>query len=516
MREIAATALSRYRHALAVMAAALPALLAWPWQQPLGATNVAMLFLLPVVVSAVWLGRGPAIASAVTAILLFDVLFVPPQFSLTVSDARYLVTFAVMLLVAVVISYLAGRLRQQMQAALLRERQMRALYEFAGRLTGAMQRAAVVDSTRDFVHEQLDAKVLLLLLDRDEQLVTAVDEAGLDATDQIAANAAFERGVMIETHTLACGERSGIFMPLLGATRQRGVFGVIASRCDAQQLAQLKPLVQAVGAIVVTALERLHFVEVASAAELEMSAERMRSAILSALSHDIRTPLTALYGLAESLMLADPPLPAQLHETLDALRAQALQLNSLATNLLEMARLQSATTTLHKEWQPLEEVIGASIKQLQPVLAGHRVRVALPQRMPLLAFDAVLIERVLCNLLENAAKHGGSGCDILVDAVPDAAFVTVRVVNSGSQFPADAAQRLFDALARGDAAGAVPGVGIGLAICRAIVEAHGGVIRAANSDDAHACVMFTLPRGVPPPMPPESGDGAQAPQGRGS
>jgi len=498
MRDIQAVIAGKTGYLFALVLSTIPALVALPWYEAWDNTNLAMLFLLQVVVSALWLGRGPAIVCAVSGILLFDVLFVPPRFSLTVHDAKYVVTFIVMLLVALVISYLASTLRQQMLEALLREKQTRALYEFASRLTGVLSRDALIDILREFVRDQINGELLLLLLTDDEKLVAVVDDARLDATDLIAAQAAFHRTGIVETHSLCCGERSGLFVSLVGATRRRGVLGVILPHRDHDLIGSLKPLVQAACAIAVTALERLHFVEVANVAEQRMAAERMRSSILSALSHDIRTPLAALYGLADSLTLNTPSLPEQAQETISAMRAQVLHMNSLATNLLEMARLQSGKITLNKEWQPLEEVVGASIKQLQRVLAGRRIGVVLPDDLPLLEFDAVLIERVFCNLLENAAKYSTPDSDITIDAAVENDAVCVRVVNSGSSFPVDNTHSMFDVFARGEHATAIAGTGIGLAICRVIIDAHGGEISAFNLAPDKVCVTFSLPRGVPP------------------
>jgi two-component system sensor histidine kinase KdpD len=263
-------------------------------------------------------------------------------------------------------------------------------------------------------------------------------------------------------------------------------------------------MLMAAASIFAAAVERLHFVDVANTAEREISNERLRSSILSALSHDIRTPLAALFGLADSLTLVSPPLPLQAQETLSAMRAQTLQLNALASNLLDMARLQAGPVVLHKEWQPLEEIIGASIQALGALLLSRQVRVELPNDLPLLAFDAVLMERVLCNLLENAGKYSPAGSDIVISAMLLAGDVEVQVRNAGAGFPVDRLQIVFDPFERGDSSNPVPGSGIGLAICRAIVEAHDGRIQASNPAAGGACVSFTLPLGAPPLFEPPS------------
>jgi two-component system sensor histidine kinase KdpD len=256
--------------------------------------------------------------------------------------------------------------------------------------------------------------------------------------------------------------------------------------------------------LVAIAIERLHYVDVAHTTQLDMVSERLRSSILSALSHDLRTPLTALVGLADSLSLIKPALPAQALETAQALHEQAARMASLVGNLLDMARLNAGKVTLRREWQPLEEVIGASIKLLGSALASHPVHVSLPADLPLLEFDAVLLERVFCNLLENAAKYSPEGSSVEIDARQSGEFVEVRVGDHGGGFPVSNRDSLFNMFVRGQTESTTPGTGLGLAICRAIIEAHGGEIDADNRPEGGACVRFTLPSGVPPVLEEES------------
>jgi two-component system sensor histidine kinase KdpD len=235
---------------------------------------------------------------------------------------------------------------------------------------------------------------------------------------------------------------------------------------------------------------------------MEVLTERLRSSILSAISHDVRTPLTAMVGLADSLFLIKPPLPANALETAQALHEQAARQAGLVGNLLDMARLNAGEVTLRREWQPLEEVIGASIKLLGSALVAHPVRVDLPRDLPLLEFDVVLIERVFCNLLENAAKFAPAGSVIELAAGLAGDSVEISVADHGPGLPDR--DDLFKMFVRGETESGKPGTGLGLAICRAIVEAHGGRIRAGNRADGGACVSFTLPRGNPPVVEEEA------------
>ena len=263
-------------------------------------------------------------------------------------------------------------------------------------------------------------------------------------------------------------------------------------------------MLEALASLVAVAVERLHYADVAQRTELTIQSERLRSSILSALSHDLRTPLTALVGLADSLSLVKPPLPATALDTALAMHEQAARLAGLVDNLLDMAQLNAGGVTLRREWQPIEEVIGASIKLLGSALASHPVRVSLPPDLPLIEFDAVLLERVFCNLLENAAKYAPEGTPIEIVASQSSDLVTVRVSDHGPGFPTAKRDELFNMFVRGATESGKLGTGLGLAICRTIIEAHGGRIDADKMPDGGgASVCFTLPKGLPPTVEEE-------------
>jgi two-component system sensor histidine kinase KdpD len=255
----------------------------------------------------------------------------------------------------------------------------------------------------------------------------------------------------------------------------------------------------------------VHYVEVAQQAVVEMESERLRNALLGAISHDVRTPLTALIALAESLQaLPDGPGDQRERDTARAIVAQAHQLHALVSNLLDMARLESGiaggAVNLRREWQSVEEVVGSAIRAARPALGDMAVQTALPAELPLVEFDAVLIERVLVNLLENAAKYGAAPIELGARATERALVLSVR--DHGRGLPAalkGREQTLFDKFTRGQAESATPGVGLGLAICKAVVSAHGGEIAAANAVGGGAEFTVTLPRRTPP-EPAESSE----------
>jgi two-component system sensor histidine kinase KdpD len=270
-----------------------------------------------------------------------------------------------------------------------------------------------------------------------------------------------------------------------------------------EQVQQLETLARQIA----IALERVHYVEVAQSAVVQMESERLRNTLLAAMSHDVRTPLTALVGQAEALANASTLSVEQKASALSISR-EAQELSALVTNLLEMARLESGQVELRKEWQSVEEVAGSAIRSARHALGPVKVKTKIPLDLPLVEFDASLIERVLVNLLENAAKYGVKEgvqlpeIEVSAAVTPDALELKVRDFGPGLPH-ADKGNGLdlFEKFTRGKSESATRGVGLGLAICKAIVQAHRGQISAENASSGGAEFTVTLPRMPPPEMP---------------
>jgi two-component system sensor histidine kinase KdpD len=299
------------------------------------------------------------------------------------------------------------------------------------------------------------------------------------------------------------GYAPALALPLVSSVRTRGVLLVYSEHAERFSATERRPLLDAVASLAAIAVERLHYGEVVQEVTVNMESERLRTALLSAVSHDLRTPLTVLVGLADALTLTKPSLPAPALESALAIRDQALRLSGLVHNLLDMARLHTGKIVLNREWQPLEEVVGSSLKAMAGVLAGREVHVELAPDLPPLEFDAVLLERVFCNLLENAAKYAPRGT-ILITAHVAGEVVEIAVVDAGPGVPPQGEDSVFDLFERGRHSGA--GGGLGLAICRAIVEVHGGRIRAERRVEGGTRIVFTLPLGTPPVLEEEAGE----------
>lgn len=482
-----------------IAACALVTMLGWPLRDALDPANIAMLYLLAVALVAMRAGKYAAFSAAFLSTGLLDFFFIAPRFSFTVGDVQYVVTLAVMLAVALIIGNLTTILQRQAAAAVERERQAHALYQLASRLAGTTSLDQIASATRDFLHQAQGCRSILLL--RNKQTLVPV-EAAQRLVSEMQAAAAIAAMQQATVRHMQEGEKYWLFLPLPGSTYVRGVLAIDFGDIHPSVLEAQQALYEAIASLVAISVERLHFVEVAQRTQLQMTDERLRSAILSALSHDIRTPLTVLYGMADTLSLAQ--LPPATRAIVAAMREQAQRLNGMVSNLLDMAKLRAGNIRLNQEWQPLEEVIGASIKLLGDALERHPVQVLLPPEMPLLRFDAVLMERVLCNLLENASKYAPVSTAITIRAWIENGQAHVSVCDSGPGFPPDKLDKVFELFERGDAESNIPGVGLGLAICRSIVAAHGGEIHASNRNGA--CVTFTLPLGEPPRIEAENDD----------
>ena len=490
-----------YAKAAGVCAAATA--LATPLIGVIELTNIAMFFLLAVVLVAVRLGRGPAVAAAFLAVGAFDFFFVPPRFTFAVSDAQYLMTFAVMLAVALIIGQLTARYKLQAEVARQREARANALYGMSRDLSAALLPEQVIDAAERFLAIEFDAGAALMLTDAEDRLLPPLFAAnagpgGRPAVDDGVARWAFDHGEAAGLGTDTLPGSPLLYVPLRAPMRTRGVLAVAPRDALAVQSPEARRQLDTFAALIAIAVERMHYVDVAQSTTVQMESERLRNSLLAAISHDLRTPLTALVGLADALRLTRPPLSVEQDELARAMRDESLRMNTLVGKLLDMARLQAGRVQLNRQWQPLEEVVGSALKAMESALAGRRIDIRLDPELPLVEFDAVLIERVLANLLENAAKYTPADSCITISAHLDGDMIEVRVEDNGPGLPRGREEDIFRKFERGEKESATSGVGLGLAICRTIVEAHDGRIWAENAEPHGARMLFTLPRGVPP------------------
>ena len=471
--------------------------------------NIVMLFLLGTVLVALKFGRGPSALAAVLNVAAFDYFFVAPRFSFAVSDVQYLLTFAVMLVVGLLTGQLTAGLRFQARLSSSRERRAQSLFELTRDLSAALLSTQVAELGEAALQRNFGGQAVVLVTDANDQLaLPANPPAGFDAS---VADWAFrnEQAAGLATSTLSA--QAWHYVPLKAPMRVRGVLALTPAQPRWLLIPEQQQQLDTLARQIAIALERVHYVEIAQQAVVEIESERLRNTLLAAISHDVRTPLTALIGLAESLQrsLRSPPVLQQSEaqasiqaDTAVAITQQARQLSALVTNLLDMARLQNGGVKLRSEWQSVQEVVGSAIRAARHALGAYRVTTDVPADLPLVEFDAVLMERVLVNLLENAAKYGAAPIVVSAHVTPNTLVLSVR--DHGPGLPAALKGReaeLFEKFTRGELESATPGVGLGLAICKAVVDAHKGKMAAHNTlygTGGGAEFQVTLPRHAPP------------------
>lgn len=449
--------------------------------------NVVMLFLLVVVLSALRWGRGPGAWAALLSVLLFDFYFVPPRNSFSVNDTQYVFTFCLMLGVALVCGQLMARLRHEARVAAERERRAGALARLARDLSGALtqdQVSAIALSTMSGV---FGAQTGLLLPDSEEQLhIVRGSEGSIDIS---VGRWCMEHGKMAGHGTDTLAAAPALYVPLMAPVRARGVLALQLRTPDRLRVPEERRLLDASASQIALALERVHFVEVAQQTQVAMEGEHMRNTLLAAVSHDLRTPLTSILGAAQAAL---PHARAGASkDMLLQIFSQAQSMQQLIDNLLAMARLQQGGVHLNRQWFPVDELVGSALHQMRQRLTDHPVHTDIPATLPLLHVDAVLMERVLVNLLDNAIKYTPSGTLISLAAKIDGPACVISIHDAGPGLPMhmDTAQ-LFEPFTRGQTETAVSGMGLGLALAQRIVQAHGGSLSAATAEAGTGSVFF--------------------------
>lgn len=463
--------------------------------------NIVMLFLLAVVVVGVRYGRSPAVLASFLNVAIFDFFYVPPRFSFAVSDVQYLMTFAVMLAVGLITGQLTAGYKYQARIATRREQRVRFLYEMSRDLSAALMPEQIAEIGERFIAAELGAKAAFLLTDENDRLLPPLPAGKvLPAVDEAIAQWAYDHGEAAGQGTDTLAASPILYLPLKAPMRLRGVLALEVRDPDRLLIPEQRRLLDTFASLIAISLERVHYVDVAQSTTVQMESERLRNSLLSAISHDLRTPMSVLVGLADSMFLTRPPPTGAQAEIAQSLREEALRVSGQVSNLLDMARLQAGRVELNRQWQPLDEVIGSALKSVERLLVRHPVKVSLDENLPLVDIDFSLIERVFCNLLENAAKYTPDGSMIEIGAIARAKTVEVRVDDNGPGVPAGKEEVIFKKFERGQPESTTRGVGMGLAICRAIVQAHGGEIHVANRPEGGAHFFFSLPRGNPPEL----------------
>src|SRR3984957_10726370 len=459
--------------------------------------NLVMVYLLGVTVAGLRFGRGPAVMSAILNVAAFDFFFVPPRFAFAVSDVQYLLTFSVMLTIALVIANLVASVRQQTRVAGARERRTALLYAMSRELAATRGISSMARVAVRHLAEVFQSKTVILLPDSEGKLRYPRDRAldqSFRAADLAVAQwvADHSRQAGLGTDTLPAA--AGLYLPL-GDERQRlGVLAVLPSNPRRVLLPEQRHLLETFAGQIGLALERARLAEAAEAAGLAAERESLRNTLLASISHDLRTPLAVMAGAGSTLAEHGGKLDeATRYSLAHSIETKAREMSELVSNVLDLMRFESGQVVLRRDWETLDDLVGIALQRLQVGLSGHSVELRAAADLPPIYVDATLIVQMFANLFDNAAKYTPVGTRISVSAAEEGAFIRVVIEDNGPGLPPGDPARLFDMFQRGNDEGTIVGVGLGLAICRAIARAHGGEIEAHRRAGGGARFEVILP-----------------------
>jgi two-component system sensor histidine kinase KdpD len=472
----------------------------YPFYPRFDPTNIAMLYLLGTALGALRLGRGPCVLLSVANILAFDYFFVPPRFSFDVADTQYLFTFAVMLIVALVITHLMVSIRRHGDITDARARRTAVLYAMSRELSAASDVPAMAETAVRHISSVFHSSTAVLIADEHgglTQISPAADIAGTVDSVGGASRLPSASDLDCARHVVARGERcirDAIYLPLLGVKRVKGVIIVRPQLPTGTLPAEQLSLLDAFAAQLALSLQRARLAEAAEVARISAERALLRSTLLASISHDLRTPLSAIAGAGSLIAQPDYRLNLDRRTTLgNLIERKARDMSQLLSNVLELAKLESANDDLRTDWHAIEDLVALSLRANQSRLSQWRVAVNLPVNLPLILVEATLIVQVLNNLLENAAKYTPPGTAITISAALQEHSVLLVVADDGPGLPPGDPDRLFEKFQRGRTESNVIGVGLGLAICRAAARLHGGEIRAMANIGGGARFEITLP-----------------------
>jgi two-component system sensor histidine kinase KdpD len=468
----------------------------------LAQANMVMVYLLSSALVAVYGGRRAAVLSSVLGVLAFDFMFVPPRYSFAVSDVQYLLTFAIMLSVALIIGNLNASVRLQARVAGHRERRTALLYAMTRQLAQTRGRDEMASVAASHVSQVFASRSVVLFPDEHGGMVyphAPPRDESYTGADLGVAQWVFDHNkpAGLGTDTLSGG--AGLHLPLAGGERVFGVLALLPRNARRVTLPEQFRLLETFAAQIGLALERADFAAHAQAAEVRAETEAIRNALLASISHDLRTPLATIAGGAATLAgNLDALSGADRRALANSVSEEAMHMSERITTLLDLVRLETGAIQPRFEQYELGELVGSVLHRLEARLRWHRVRIDLPETLPLLHVDGRLIEQVLENLLDNASKYTPAGSEIRISAHALRRQIEVSVEDDGPGLPGSDPEILFEKFQRGAPESAAGGIGLGLAICRTIVRLHNGRIWAENRAPHGAAFRFSVPQSTEP------------------
>ena len=468
-------------------------------------TDMLMIYLLGILVVATRVGRWPSLYASIVSATAYNYLFTAGHNAFTLTDLKHIGTGVVMVLVGVIIGNLTERIRRQARLARVREQRTMALFRLTAELTRNADSASMVESAVHSVEDQFQCRAAILLPDAHGRIKIKSHEMpeGFPKDELGVAQWVMDHQEAAGFGTDTLPGAKALYLPLRGTQETIGVMGLRPEGVPHWMEPDQRHLLEAFANQAALALERTVLAEKSTKAQLSMEREQLRNTLLSAVSHDLRTPLGTITGAATTLLGDHGQLtPDARTELLETIHEDARQLQRLVANLLEVTRLESGVLDMHKEWVPAEELVGSALDRMRGQLTNRKVEIDLPSSLPLVPADAVLMEQVLINILDNAIKYGPEQSPIEIKGWATDRALTLAIADSGEGIPEGEEERIFEKLVRLPQGQRRPGAGLGLAICKGIVEAHGGWIRAGNRPNGGAQILVSLPLEGQPPQPP--------------
>ena len=486
------------RYLQAVLFVLLGSLLSSVMHRFLAPTNLVMIYLLVVVLAALYLGRGPAVLAAVLSVLVFDFFFVPPYLTLAVSQVEYIFTFLGLLIVGLLISDLTARVQEQFEAARSRERDTTALYAFSRDLAVAADLESIVRAVGANVGQTLGRDVAILLPAGEGGTSLAVHTPApgstLDEHEMAVATFAFEHGQPAGRGTDTLPDAGLRYLPLITARGKVGVLGVWAAETPRYLTPDQRRVLEAFASLTAVAIERVYLAEAAGQVQVLEAADKLQSALLNSISHDLRTPLVSITGALSTLLEKGvKPDDEARRVLLETAAEEAGRLNRLVGNLLDMTRLEAGAVKVKLELRDVQDVIGAALRQVGERLGERPVEIDIPAVLPLVPLDFALMVHVLVNLVDNALKYSPPAAPILISAHTSGGDMLLEIADHGTGIPAEDLVRVFEKFYRVQRPESVTGTGLGLSISKGLVEAHHGQIVAKNRPGGGTIVTVALP-----------------------
>lgn len=494
-------------YAVATLAVAVSAgfgLVLWPW---IRLENIDLVFLAAIVGIAVRFGLWPSLFTSVLSTLCYNFFFTDPYYTLLVARPTDIIAVVFFAIVAIVVSNVAARARIQAVAAMARARTTESLYTFSRKLAGIGTLDDVLWVTAYQTALMLKVRVVLLLPEKDATIAVKAGyppEDTLDEADLAAANWAWEnnRPAGRSADTLPGAQR--LFLPMRTGRGAVGIVGIDSDKPGPLLTPDQRRLLDALIDQAALAIERVHLVEDMDRVRRTVETDRLRSALLTSISHDLKTPLAAIMGAAGTLKDYAPALDeAAKADLLATVIDESERLNRFIANLLDMTRIESGAISTEPQLglHYVGDIVGSALKRAAKITAGHRMEVDIPPELPMLKLDPVLFEQVLFNLLDNAAKYAPADSTIGIQGLEEDGSVVLKVMDEGPGIPPQDLERVFDTFYRvGKSDRVRAGTGLGLSICKGFVEAMGGGISAENRADRSGAI-FTIAMPVPPEEP---------------